>query len=458
MAANSQSPYGNPVSQLTITYNTFGDSTITQRESLSYDEEGNLKSNVSYIWNASAKKWIGSSRYESQKDQSKNETTSIQYYWDNDSSIWVASSKSITKTNAAGKTLSYSYWYWNRTNRQWYGSNRSDFVWNQGGKLEMQTYSSWSFESKGFVPYYRVSFLYDKDWNEILNMSYTYTKSSGWNLTGKTVSTYTSRKIQNITVYSYLAQYDSFAVYSVQNFNYDLAGRLLTSQNLQGLGYYGPGIYSNKSDMIYDSHGNLKEQANYSYSTDSLKYLKNDRSVHVINDKGLTTYYAYYYGYNLPDWWLAYESEITLGTDGKPIQSMWKSYEWGTSNIQYNSREDMFYDKNGNKTESVYWTKSYNDEVWFKSNRILYEFEYRVTDVYLPEITVFPNPFSDVLYIGLSEGINQVTRDIYDMNGKKVYTSASESANLSVLPRGIYWLVVKDKNGATLKRTKIVKI
>jgi hypothetical protein len=75
------------------------------------------------------------------------------------------------------------------------------------------------------------------------------------------------------------------------------------------------------------------------------------------------------------------------------------------------------------------------------------------------QVTLYPNPVSDVLYINSMDIINKVS--VYDIQGKVIKTvsglnSNTSEINLSSLQNGVYFISVVSENGEKLTR-KVVK-
>lgn len=66
------------------------------------------------------------------------------------------------------------------------------------------------------------------------------------------------------------------------------------------------------------------------------------------------------------------------------------------------------------------------------------------------EITIFPNPTSDIIHVKLSESISKTPTQVklYSLDGKEVFTqninSTSNTLNISYLPKGIYFITLSN--------------
>ena len=77
------------------------------------------------------------------------------------------------------------------------------------------------------------------------------------------------------------------------------------------------------------------------------------------------------------------------------------------------------------------------------------------------EFAVYPNPVTNTLTIDIPVQDTEVTIDIIDFTGKRIFSLISDNSqvklNTSSWKTGIYVLHVSDKKGRKLWQTKIVK-
>jgi hypothetical protein len=83
---------------------------------------------------------------------------------------------------------------------------------------------------------------------------------------------------------------------------------------------------------------------------------------------------------------------------------------------------------------------------------------YRTTSIVSENnITVFPNPFKDFLYIGLPEESEFELFELYDLKGRRIMASREHITDLSFLARGLYIIRVMDKNGNPIETVKVIR-
>lgn len=92
---------------------------------------------------------------------------------------------------------------------------------------------------------------------------------------------------------------------------------------------------------------------------------------------------------------------------------------------------------------------------------VKYVFDFDDLSVSEPEfvtqnnISVYPNPTSDVINVVSQEAIEDI--NIYDFTGKKLFTTKNSNIYVNHLPKGNYILTVKHKNGKVSSQKFIKK-
>ncbi|NOX48634.1 MAG: T9SS type A sorting domain-containing protein, partial [Chlorobi bacterium] len=67
---------------------------------------------------------------------------------------------------------------------------------------------------------------------------------------------------------------------------------------------------------------------------------------------------------------------------------------------------------------------------------------------------VYPNPFNDVLKIDLQGNCNL---DLYNSTGSKLFSVQKDISNLSLLPAGVYFAIVRNPDGEIISSQKLIK-
>ena len=76
-----------------------------------------------------------------------------------------------------------------------------------------------------------------------------------------------------------------------------------------------------------------------------------------------------------------------------------------------------------------------------------------IQQVKFTNIKIYPNPASSFVTI---KGIDSYEVDIYDVIGTLMLSTSDKEIDVSNIPRGTYFVIVKDTNGILLKTEKLI--
>ena len=78
-----------------------------------------------------------------------------------------------------------------------------------------------------------------------------------------------------------------------------------------------------------------------------------------------------------------------------------------------------------------------------------------INSIYLSsDISIFPNPVTNKLNVDMPK---DCSIDIFSSNGNKILSTKKQQINLQMLNTGIYFVIVKNKNGKTIINKQIIK-
>jgi len=158
--------------------------------------------------------------------------------------------------------------------------------------------------------------------------------------------------------------------------------------------------------------------------------------------------------------------KITYGQHGNvtfnPYAGSGNSYKWyfgdGDSSFQQNPTHK--YKSNKSYTVTVNITNSYNCTEIGKHTVIVKNATGIDNMLNSSDISVYPNPASDLLYIDIPKEDFNTTATIYSSDGKQIIVSnlkfEHNSITLNNMAKGVYLLIIRGDN--ELFRTKIVKL
>jgi len=103
---------------------------------------------------------------------------------------------------------------------------------------------------------------------------------------------------------------------------------------------------------------------------------------------------------------------------------------------------------------TTYYVTSYANDCESAPLAILFDEDAASTsDFEFSNLVIYPNPSSDIIYIGGVEGIDKIV--LYDITGKMIFTTQNNTIDISSLSDGLY--LIEIFKGNSKKVSKIVK-
>ena len=104
----------------------------------------------------------------------------------------------------------------------------------------------------------------------------------------------------------------------------------------------------------------------------------------------------------------------------------------------------------GNDTKQLTVTNVLGDEAVYTASTL------GIEEFSSATFTVYPNPVKDILYVSGDSGFEDLNLTVYDLYGKEVIKTSTETIDMSGLTSGLYFLTVTNQNG-TMVIKKIIK-
>jgi len=255
---------------------------------------------------------------------------------------------------------------------------------------------------------------------------------------------------------------DNFEQGGVYDYNYS-NGHLVSHE-----GYFGDHqTIFETCDYVYDAQGLLSGE----YYLQGYGSLDSSMKVLYTYDAQGRPAINYTYVYDNGDWFLQETEEFVYDEAGNCIDHSLRDangdyterhlYEYDLS-ISASVVHMPYYIPEMNDPEAFYDANLRAIEHWYvlNDNYVLqyicdYRYEYdanplSVDDFLVPELSLYPNPASDMLTVHCSQ-FTALTAEIYDIYGKLLKTVALNGSvstiSVSELPAGIYLLKMNDANG-----------
>jgi len=119
-----------------------------------------------------------------------------------------------------------------------------------------------------------------------------------------------------------------------------------------------------------------------------------------------------------------------------------------TTNASY-AKSVFSIDLDGDGDNDVLSASSGDDKIAWYENLLITS----VTEISNTDIKIFPNPTNNIINISYNK---EFLLEIYDITGRKLLYSNSTTTDVSQLSKGIYILLIKDKQGVLLEKEKLI--
>jgi hypothetical protein len=161
-----------------------------------------------------------------------------------------------------------------------------------------------------------------------------------------------------------------------------------------------------------------------------------------------------------PGIWLT-SSRTTFTHDGLGYLTTDLFQTWDAGLVQWINFSQSKYTNNSNGTPSVVINQEWNLSGWVNIDRSTYTYNTPTNiseSIKEADITVYPNPASDVITIKANTGISGMVYSITDQTGKMMLkgklNDESTSVDITQLSKGIYLLNIGEQNQQTFKIIK----
>jgi hypothetical protein len=447
-----------PISSYTYTLVSPTDSTLSYRSLSSYDENGNLILSASYDWNSYKNKWEGVYKDECFWDEAGNQIISRHSFWNYDLNSWRLEYKHEYSWDSNKNKTSETSYYWNTNLNEWIGSYKFEYSYDAKGNVVLEVHSDWYCGGTGWTIALKEEIFYDANDNKTLVKVFCW--NGGDSFYSKSEYSYDANGKQILEVVSYCSnpEANDWILFSRTGNIYDSIGHLISEIRLEWPTIYLLGRGTYKAEYSYDVNGNMILSFLYNLDKNTNVWILKDKEEYTYDASGRQTLLINYDWDSATNVWvISVKDEDAYDNQGNKILSIWTYWDSGTHELIFSSKEETFFNVNGKKISEAYYNRQDISNYWNLVSKTYYSYKPSLIINSESEIKVFPNPFRDMLYIGLPEEPEYTLFELYDSAGRKIITSKEKVIDLSFLAQGVYMIRVIDKNGSLIKTMKVVK-
>jgi hypothetical protein len=156
------------------------------------------------------------------------------------------------------------------------------------------------------------------------------------------------------------------------------------------------------------------------------------------------------------------DSRQTITYDGSSYMTNALSQIWDAGSSSWKNDTQSNYTNNPNGTPSVIIDQEWDGvSAWVNANRFTYTYSTPTNlseSIKEADITIYPNPASDVITIKANTGISGIAYSITDQTGKMMLkgklNDESTAVDITQLSKGIYFLNIGEQSQQTFKIIK----
>ena len=382
---------------------------VTGKELFIYDSNNFLTQRLRFDWDFNQEIWTNRIKTDYKFNENHHLLEFSGYYWLKDIEQWEGTSKQRYARRFTGELDTLIYFTRNDDTQEWDYDRKLDYTFDENGILTQSTLKRWNSNDSVWTTSSKTEYLYDSLGNNFSRESYPWIDSTQtWGLnTSKIDFTYDSlgKEIESVRQYKNGSQF----------------------------------VNSIKLTKSYDLNQVLSEETYSSWDTSTSAWelrfhdmYENDANGNRIYDIQLTPGNQPGQLINNSKTEQSFEGSISFSNI---IPDPFSSSLMEGDNFQNLPLSTDFYIWNRNTED---WSLYYNKNLFYKqipNPTSVNNYSFKLS-------TLYPNPVTDNLSFSFAEGIQDVTFDLFDVQGRLVLSreiESSNSVNLESIKTGIYF-------------------
>lgn len=404
-----------------------------------YNEQNKLLSMNSYVW--SGKDWILSFQGRATYDERGNMLTNIVMMWDEESSKWLAITKEELAYNIRNQIIMDAFYAPIQGTDQFIPSFKTDYEFDENGNMTLRYMQDWNADLQQYTGTTRETFVVDEAGNETEYIFEMKDYDTGeLNETSKREKSYDARG-NMLEAFFYNKTEGNWIPYKKEEYTYNEKDSILSGIIYSKDFLTGELIYSSKNEYQYDASGNCTLNVNYywdaanntwasstkkewDYDTNG-KLIAERRYSYTITDFDLMT----------GDWKETYKANYGYDVYGNKVSSVSYVYDMMQGFWYGQSKNESTYDEYGNILEEKTYLWLDSEEGFKHVSSIVYYYSVptSITNREVPPAKILVR--NGMIEVSCAEDV--MTR-VYDINGKLI----SQGRTLIPVQPGCYIVTV----------------
>lgn len=403
------------------------DSIREEKIEFTWDEFGNRKTKLEYLWDQENSQWITNIKSDYIWNENNKLTEENRLQWDSMQNQWVNYRKILLTWDEYGYDESYKYLKWNDELNRWDNYYRDESNYDENGNLLSWIYYLGNMENE-WEPSSKTESNYNIDNNRISDLNSLWdTENEIWITDTKVDYTYTNLGLLDIS-HDSIWHENTWDPYRMSEHFYN------SNQMEESVISYVYWEYtwreSSKIEYAYDENNNKILRHSFSWDSYLNEWFNSNISYHEFNEEDKTIMASYYYWDLFLAAWVGQSKNERIYNENGEINLVIK-YAWDENTADWILEEKDFY----------YFSSPSNIE---EPSSILF--------------AAYPNPFKSIININIQNN-GDYTCSVFTTCGQPLMqfhlNNAQTKLDLSNLKTGIYILQIN--NGTKTATKKIIK-
>jgi hypothetical protein len=314
--------------------------------------------------------WRNLSREENKYNSAGDITESISQKWDNENQTWINISRIVNSYDSIGNLIIYLKENWNNQPKEWVSEIMISTS-NNGSKMKEKSTQHWNGRKNSWINRDHSLYYYDKDGSlteHLLEKGDTATNE--WRNASRELYSYDNygNTIETIRL-TWNRTLNDWESYLRSTRSYDSSGN--NTENTSYTWNKDKSDWDKKSRVIlvYDTDGNKIENKTLYLNPSTGNWSNNRRIIYKYDEKGnQTDELSQYLDTTIMEW---------KNSQGNPIHhTIFNDSGQKTELVKgAKTKENYFYDKNGNLLIKILYRWSIDERDWLKSNQVNYSYD-----------------------------------------------------------------------------------
>lgn len=392
-------------------------------------------------------------------DENGNLISELYFIWDITDNQWIVSQSDTTKYNSEGDVVLFRRYNWNTTSKELFIAWGYENTFDSKGNLSIHVDNQFDINNKQWFPERKVENTYNQNGEAYLSVIYKW-ETDKWTKLEKYETFF---DINNFVSSSYIYLWNSvnndWLNSEKREFFYEdginnLDISYLWDQNSSQW------VNSRKYERLFDSDGRPTVFSYYNWDTINENWVGDWRIENDYYEKNKVLYVYYTWNTDNSDWISHNKAELTYDLQGNLVLNITASWDKINNKWANYGKEENFFEENGNKLLTIFQYQN-QDEQWQIGSKYYYYNSLHIPvvntlnseDLNSPQI--FPNPAIGSFSVKINDpSVSHI--QLFNINGHLIKTfnidQGSNILDISSEKPGLYIIKIFGKEKITTQK------